>query len=318
MSSTDDQGSKIFLIRIANLIRSNYTSIEDNPRYKKKKVSFLSHLSYSTSPLLFSSFVSYPLYFLRNLIQTNHLRTEKFESTKAIFNYLSNKGIKSYWTGCKALSISIFLQSILRYSIYDRVKIFYKRSIKNTSQKKLSNLMSQLLSGLTSGFITSLITYPYDLACNRISSSVKHSYRSYNETFLQSTNVILNTINKYSAFKYALLEGSVNGMILFTIYSSYISYKSILPEGKNAFVVSSVIGFISSILTYPLNTIKKFNQLNNFNDEFMKYDYKKVKYSLNSLYQGVHLHMIRTMFIGYIQINVFNYIQYIKMRKSVN
>ena len=175
--------------------------------------------------------------------------------------------------------------------------------------------ISNAFASFSAGFLTILLTYRYDLALNRKSSSLTNEYNKMSDLFEKQGNKNNKIFARFDGFVIALIEGGVNGLIILLSYSSLTSWRNI-NSGSEMFIVSFIIGLSASLLSYPLNTYKKIIQLNGFNSEFktiLSHDLKSL--DMKTKYSGVHLHIIRSILQVFIQLNIINLIKKNKINK---
>lgn len=254
------------IVKLSDYFRRNYNKIEANPLIKKKSVSTLSYLTYSTLPIILSSTILYPLHRVKVLLQTNSLRVNKFNSLSDAINQVKSKGFLSFWKGVRTLNFLIFCQGMSKFIFHERIKD-YLLSLSNKKNYVLIKA-TEALSALLSGLVTALITYPYDLTNARNSASMIPKYdASSSSNYIKGLNKIQA---KFHGVEYALLEGSINGFCILFLYHTLRSFTSSSGLFTDLFGLSALIGVISSTLTYPINTFRRQIQVCGSNSEFVE------------------------------------------------
>ena len=298
------------LVRLSDYFRKNVDKLEKNKRIYKRAYSTSSYFIYSTLPIVLSSSIMYPLLRLKLIIQTDSMRVDKVHNVKNAFYKVKEIGIKSIFKGNLSLNTFILVQGISKFMFYDRIKAFYNRTIFVETKSESKLMIRNAISSLTAGLLTAILSYPYDLALARIGSSITTNYSNRSNVFQKEKySGIFGFLSKYDGIKYGLLEGTINAFCVLFLYNSLIQFNNFKTSTtKDLFILSSVIGTLSSVITYPFNSLKRHIQVSGLNSEF-KTENISIKNLIDNpklYYSGISLHIIRSVPMIFIQLSLVN------------
>lgn len=134
-----------------------------------------------------------------------------------------------------------------------------------------------------SGLFSSVISYPFDLIYARAASNSTNTKVNSAKSFLNYKKYSLGfkLFAYYEFYSISIIESTLNAFIVLAIYNialEHIKIKSnqdnIKLNNKNIFYSSNIIGLVSSLITYPINTYKRLLQVEVFCEE-PKFNNKK-------------------------------------------
>ena len=223
---------------------------------------------------------------LYSMYPTEYVKSRmQFRQTQPFF-------IKNIYKGVLPLAISMLPRASCNYGIFHTI---------NNKKIFKSEFHNNLLSGITSGFFSGLLlTTPAE--------NLKTYQISTNKRFLQSIKD-LYAQNGYRTFFNGLYPTLAKETITygtkFTIYSQMMLYLGKERNAKNICISSFIGGFVSAILSNPLDVIQTRIQQNNGDTG---------KISFKDAYKGCSIRIIRNLPSTFISFYTFEQILYFLRR----
>jgi len=181
------------------------------------------------------------------------------ESYKDIFGCTSktieSEGIISLWRGSFLQIIRYFPTQSLNFVFKDVIKSCFKQ---NKKDPYILSFTKTILSGGISGALTLAFVYPIDYAHNRLAADlIVNGERQFNGFFNVMSKI--GIIGMYNGF----LISSVGIFMYRLCYFGFFDFFRPIFIKKNSstfkmFLFANSITILSAVLTYPLDTLRKY------------------------------------------------------------
>jgi len=208
--------------------------------------------------------ISHPFDYVRLYIQSN--------KNKGIKNFFKKNSIKTLYRGVSVPLITVPVDRAIQFKIYETLN---KRDI------------SPFLSGAISGLFSSFFTMPSSYICNNyvLNKNERSLYYFVKKTFY-------SPLKLYNGIKPEIARSIIGTSIYLGTYGHMRNnYGSDL---RQSIINGAVAGWSVWTITYPLETIKIEQQLNNKKImDILKY--RISKYGILNLWKGISLIYIRTL-----------------------
>jgi solute carrier family 25 (adenine nucleotide translocator) protein 4/5/6/31 len=334
------------LLRFSNWRRSS-TERQHLKGYKLRERNILEIYTFNFIPCAITSTLLAPLNRLKIIFQIQSmipgvLDNQKLNISSVIQTITKEQGYASFFKGNLAYTFKIFSQITSKTVLIDRFKNKAKETkmlIEIFKYRILgANLMIDLFSAFFASLFTLLLSYPFELAYTRLaglystdkSGKFNFPYKTIKqalhhveinpENHIVRQNSIKMMIDRhYWGLSMAILQSLIFSTISFAGYQALFRLQKREDTIKKSkfYTFMSVLGFtsiiatISSVVSYPIDTLKRIYQVNGARGYRLKYrNSEELIRELKSggikpLYNGFSIYLMRSIPFSFIQYTIF-------------
>jgi solute carrier family 25 protein 16 len=336
------------LLRFSNWRRST-TERQQLKGYKMRERNILEVYTFNFLPCAITSTLLAPLNRLKVIFQIHSMipgliENKKLAISEVLKTIQKEQGYLSLFKGNFAYTLKIFSQITSKTILIDRFKNKAnetKMLIEVFKYRILgANFLIDLFTAFMASVTTLIISYPFELAYTRlaglytidINSKYKFEYKTIKQALhnveynAEGGNVRPNSIKSwvdrhYCGFSLAFLQSLVFSTVSFAGYQILFRVQktnqnknnpSKFDKYKTAMGGSALIAMVSSLVSYPFDTIKRIYQVNGARGYKLKYRnpediFKEIKVSgIERFYSGFSFYLLRNIPFSYIQYMIFH------------
>lgn len=217
------------------------------------------------------------------------------EAWKFLRNTYSQHGITALWRGNSATMVRILPYAALQYCSHEQ----FKRLLKvDTNERKRDNKKKSFLAGSLAGLVSSICTYPLDLARARMAVS--------NSDKIRLTDVLRTVVMKDGFI--ALYRGCLPSMIGIVPYAgaTFFTYETAKrlhqertgkdePHHLERMAFGAFAGLLGQSASYPLDVIRRRMQTSAIKLNMTETAMKVISdpNPIRSMYKGLSLNWIK-------------------------
>ena len=214
-------------------------------------------------------FMTYPFDVIKTKMQTNSYKT----TYDCVKNLIKNDS-KIFFRGIQVPLVTFPIDRAISYKIYDEL-----------NNKKINPYFSAFFSG----FVSSIFNVPMQYITTNAINMKKENYKG---VFHLIKYTLLKKKNIYKGY-WIDTSRSIFGSTIFL--GTYGNIKKILPDNNKNTIVSSLISIsVTWIITFPLDTIRVEQQINNDKKIFALIKKRYLNYGVLNFYNGLFPVLLRS------------------------
>ncbi|EAS05593.1 solute carrier family protein (macronuclear) [Tetrahymena thermophila SB210] len=336
-STTSNQAAVQNHVAITEALQQKNNIQKDGIKIDYKHSAFVEFCKYMTGPAVVQAVnktIFAPLERMKIIHQAqNALYINEKAKFKNFFQFLqripTEQGIKAYWRGNFANIMYIIPRTIAQFAFFENINhFFFPAGEKNITE--LEYALRKFSAALTAGFCTLSLAYPFDLAKTRL--SLEFAKNKYDKQFTGVLSALGETRRRggftglYKGFWLANFTNIPYYLTLFTNLQIFKSMNQSEVSNSELFqylAPASIAGLVSTLVVYPLDTVKRRLQINGYNGNFMykgTWDcFKKIwdKEGALSLYRGITITSVKFLGSAALQTILVAYYSQLKKQYSL-
>lgn len=189
---------------------------------------------------------------------------------RMICNIIRNEGIRGFWKGNVPGSIMYVLYGGVQFSTYS---LFNNTLNQYQGKTKLNAQLQSFLVGGLSGITSSTISYPFDLLRTRFIANQNMKLKRIIDTIRTILNQPggRNIKNFYNGCTTTIIGITISSATMFGTYETLRIFgdKRLQLDSSDTLghwtvhSAGSISGFISKLVTFPIDTIRRHQQIDN-------------------------------------------------------